>query len=98
MDYIVYMAYDLHGQWDYGTKDVDPGCPKGNCLRHQVNATEVEYSLAMITKAGVPAHQVVMGMPLYGRSFKMTEADCVFPECTYVGPKSGALPGRCTQT
>ncbi|PYH81652.1 hypothetical protein BO82DRAFT_383487 [Aspergillus uvarum CBS 121591] len=28
----------------------------------------------------------------------MTTANCTGPECTYVGPDSGATPGRCTQT
>lgn len=98
VDYIVYMTYDLHGQWDYGNKYVDPGCPGGNCLRHQVNETEVGYSLAMITKAGVPAHKVLVGMALYGRSFKMTKPGCSSSNCTYVGPDSAAEPGRCTNT
>lgn len=33
LDYIVYMTYDLHGQWDYGSKWAQPGCPTGDCLR-----------------------------------------------------------------
>jgi GH18 family chitinase len=34
VDYIVFMTYDLHGQWDYDNKWTDPGCPtRGNCLR-----------------------------------------------------------------
>lgn len=23
VDYIIYMTYDLHGQWDYGNKNVE---------------------------------------------------------------------------
>jgi hypothetical protein len=30
LDYIVYMTYDLHGQWDYGNKWTSPGCETGN--------------------------------------------------------------------
>lgn len=37
VDYIIYMTYDLHGQWDYGNAFSDPGCPDGNCLRSHVN-------------------------------------------------------------
>ena len=33
VDYIVFMTYDLHGQWDYGNEWTNPGCPTGNCLR-----------------------------------------------------------------
>lgn len=98
VDYIVYMTYDLHGQWDYGNKYVDPGCPGGNCLRHQVNETEVKDALAMITKAGVPASRIVVGMAMYGRSFKMTKPGCFSANCIYAGPQSAAAPGRCTNT
>jgi GH18 family chitinase len=33
LDYIVYMTYDLHGQWDAGNQYSIDGCPAGNCLR-----------------------------------------------------------------
>jgi hypothetical protein len=43
IDYVVYMTYDLHGQWDYANQWAVPGCPAGNCLRSHVNITETEY-------------------------------------------------------
>lgn len=92
------MTYDLHGQWDYGNAYSDIGCPKGNCLRSDVNSTETHTSLSMITKAGVPSNKIVVGVTSYGRSFQMTESGCTGPMCTYTGPDSGATPGRCTQT
>lgn len=33
LDYIVYMTYDLHGQWDVDNQWAMEGCPLGNCLR-----------------------------------------------------------------
>ncbi len=54
VDYIVYMTYDLHGQWDAHNQYTQEGCDTGNCLRSQVNLTETTQALAMITKAGVP--------------------------------------------
>ncbi|KAJ5097120.1 hypothetical protein N7456_007841 [Penicillium angulare] len=98
VDYIVYMTYDLHGQWDYGNAYVDPGCDGGNCLRSHVNLTETINSLSMITKAGVSNTQVVVGVSSYGRSFEMTTEGCWTDMCTYTGPDSGATPGQCTQT
>ncbi|KAL2834835.1 hypothetical protein BJY01DRAFT_259367 [Aspergillus pseudoustus] len=98
VDYIVYMTYDLHGQWDYNNSYTDPGCPAGNCLRSHVNLTETINSLSMITKTGVSNTQLVVGVASYGRSFKMTTAGCWTEMCTYTGPDSGARAGECTET
>ena len=58
------------------------------------------YSLAMITKAGVPSKKVFVGVSSYGRSFKMADAGCRGPECKFLGErnKSPAAPGECTET
>ncbi|RBQ72278.1 hypothetical protein FVER14953_07589 [Fusarium verticillioides] len=98
VDYIVYMTYDLHGQWDYESAWASDGCPKGSCLRSHVNLTETENSLAMVTKAGVEARKLVVGVSSYGRSFKMSSARCKGPTCSFTGPKSGAAKGKCTDT
>lgn len=98
VDYIVFMTYDLHGQWDYGSKWSNPGCDTGNCLRSHINGTETINALSMITKAGVPASKIVTGIASYGRSFQMTTAGCTGPMCTFTGPDSGAHPGLCTST
>jgi GH18 family chitinase len=29
LDYIVFMTYDLHWQWDYGSPNSQDGCPNG---------------------------------------------------------------------
>ncbi|KAH7014604.1 chitinase [Microdochium trichocladiopsis] len=102
VDYIVYMTYDLHGQWDAGSKWASPGCPQGSCLRSQVNITETNYALALITKAGVPSSKVIVGVTSYGRSFRMADPSCRGPQCLFVGHAgedgSQATPGRCTAT
>lgn len=98
VDYIVYMTYDLHGQWDYDNKHASEGCASGDCLRSHVNLTETRNALSMITKAGVPSKKVIVGVSSYGRSFKMTEAGCTGPMCKYEGPESAATPGKCTDT
>ncbi|KAI0902967.1 class V chitinase Chi100 [Ustulina deusta] len=103
VDYLVYLTYDLHGQWDYSNKYADPGCVSfdqglGNCLRSHVNLTETINALSMITKAGVPSNIIAVGVSSYGRSFQMTTAGCWTEQCTYTGPDSGAYPGLCTTT
>lgn len=58
------------------------------------------YSLAMVTKAGVPANKIMVGVSSYGRSFKMAKSDCKGPTCTFLGErnKSPAMAGECTKT
>ena len=48
IDYIVFMTYDLHGQWDAGNANAQDGCPSGSCLRSDVNLTETVTALAMV--------------------------------------------------
>ncbi|TLD19635.1 hypothetical protein PspLS_09441 [Pyricularia sp. CBS 133598] len=100
LDYIVYMTYDLHGQWDAGNKWATPGCPTGNCLRSHVNRTQTMNTLTMITKAGVPSNKVLVGVSSYGRSFQMVDPSCTGPNCFYTGDRlnSNARKGRCTGT
>ncbi|KAL2818187.1 glycoside hydrolase superfamily [Aspergillus cavernicola] len=86
LDYIVYMTYDLHGQWDYASHLAQDWCGTGNCLRSHV------------TKAGVPRNIIAVGVASYGRAFGMSEAGCTWPECTFKGPTSAATPGMCTMT
>ena len=54
----------------------------------------------MVTKAGVPANKVMVGVSSYGRSFKMAKADCRGPDCTFLGTRNNsmALAGECTRT
>lgn len=95
VDYIIFMTYDLQGIWDLNNSNAESGCPAGNCLRSDVNLTETLYSLSMITKAGVPANQVMVGVTSYGRSFLMATEGCYGPMCTYT---EAGLAGDCTQT
>jgi GH18 family chitinase len=100
LDYIIYMTYDLHGQWDYGNKWTSPGCLGGNCLRSHVNETETKDALSMITKAGAASNKVVVGVASYGRSFKMAQSGCDSESCEFTGSarQSNAYKGRCTDT
>lgn len=98
LTYIIYMTYDLHGQWDYGNTFSQEGCASGNCLRSHVNLTETNYALAMITKAGVHSSKVAVGISSYGRSFGMTQSGCTGSMCPYGGPDSTAAAGDCTGT
>ena len=49
VDYIVFMTYDLHGQWDANNQFSQEGCSTGMCLRSHVNLTETKTALAMVS-------------------------------------------------
>ncbi|KAI9929298.1 hypothetical protein MW887_000765 [Aspergillus wentii] len=100
LSYFIYMTYDLHGQWDYGNSYANPGCKAANCLRSHVNKTETEGTLAMITKAGVPASKILVGISSYGRGFGMKNATCTGPMCKFTGSFSNSTAeiGECTDT
>ncbi|KAM0276289.1 hypothetical protein ACHAQH_006919 [Verticillium albo-atrum] len=100
VDYIIYMTYDLHGQWDVGNKWASDGCPGANCLRSHVNLTLTQGALSMVTKAGVPSNKIMVGVSSYGRGFKMAEKSCEGPSCFFLGGRnqSPAKPGVCTGT
>jgi hypothetical protein len=85
---------------DVDNENVSPGCKGGNCLRSHVNITETTTSLSMITKAGVAANKVLVGITSYGRSFRMSSSSCTGPLCTFTGARnqSNAYKGRCTDT
>jgi chitinase len=54
----------------------------------------------MVTKAGVPAYKIFVGVASYGRSFRMADKSCVTENCKFTGSAtaSDAEPGTCTGT
>jgi len=71
---------------------LSPGCPEGSCLRSHINRTETEQAFSMITKAGVPSRKIMVGLPLYGRSFQMAQAGCYTEMCKVaISPGTGCV-------
>ncbi|KAI8585352.1 hypothetical protein BDZ88DRAFT_433109 [Geranomyces variabilis] len=100
LDYIVYMTYDLHGLWDYSIPSV------GGQIRPHNNMTEIENSLVMIQKAGVPSNKLLLGIGFYGRSFRQVDPNCWEPGiCNFQDPGgivddnyvNTPTPGTCTR-
>jgi GH18 family chitinase len=49
IDYIVYMTYDLHGQWDYGNPNSFDKCDSGKCIRsHGKKKSSLKRGLKLI--------------------------------------------------
>ncbi|KAJ3036064.1 hypothetical protein HDV00_003111 [Rhizophlyctis rosea] len=101
LDYIVFMTYDLHGNWDAGIPSI------GGHLNAHNNMTEIMESITLMEKAGVKSNKILMGIGFYGRSFKMADANCYEPGCMFADPGAlvpyptdnyqyTATPGPCT--
>ncbi len=77
VDWINIMTYDFHGGWDAMTGlnapmvNVDPNA--GAAKWSIAGATDV-YLTGLNGKGGVPASQLVLGVPFYGRGWNNVEA------------------------
>lgn len=86
IDFFNVMAYDLHGVWDY------PPVTGAHSDIAGVNLA-IDYILA-----DVPASQVVMGMPAYGRSYTMSNETCVDLGCEFDILSNETAIGGCLDT
>ncbi|KAJ6783291.1 hypothetical protein PWT90_02198 [Aphanocladium album] len=71
LDYINLMAYDFAGSWsNYTTHNANLYANPQN-----PNATpfNTEDAVKAYVSEGIPANKIVLGMPIYGRSFQQTE-------------------------
>lgn len=68
VDLIFLMAYDLHGPWDrYADFNAPLYAPSGFSPQYSASVSD---SLRAWLNAGVPAGQLVLGMPLYGYCYQ----------------------------
>ncbi|KAJ8920078.1 hypothetical protein NQ315_011732 [Exocentrus adspersus] len=68
LDWVAVMTYDFHGQWDKQTGHVAP------LFYHpedEVAFFNSNFSINYWISEGVPRRKIVMGMPLYGQSFRL---------------------------
>ncbi|CAG2169598.1 unnamed protein product, partial [Oppiella nova] len=69
-DFINLMTYDFNGGWDSRTAHNAPLYPWANANEQDTQFT-VSYAVDYWLGLGVDANKLVMGLPLYGRSFKL---------------------------
>lgn len=72
LDWISVMTYDYHGQWDKKTGHVAPlyELPDDDFPYFNANFT-MHYWM----KKGAPSRKLVMGMPMYGQAFSLSNAN-----------------------
>lgn len=70
LDLIHIMAYDYHGTWD---RVVGANAPlKGS---DSSDVLSVEFSVDYMLSQGVSPYKMVLGLPMYGRTFLLTNPD-----------------------
>ncbi|XP_055372239.1 probable chitinase 10 [Condylostylus longicornis] len=69
-DWIAVMTYDYHGQWDKKTGHVAPLFYHPDDDYDYFNAN---FSINYWIEKGAPSRTIVMGMPLYGQSFTISD-------------------------
>lgn len=69
VDWINLMTYDYHGDWEKASNHQAPlfADPEES---NKANAkSNIDYTVHTYLKAGVPSNKLVLGIPLYGRSW-----------------------------
>ncbi|KAJ5098775.1 hypothetical protein N7532_005776 [Penicillium argentinense] len=93
VDWFNLMSYDMHGVWDKYSRNIGP------YIAPHTNITEIDLGLDLLWRAGIDPHKVVMGLGLYGRSFKLADTSCNVPNgiCEFIYENGvGADPGGCS--
>ncbi|KAH9932466.1 chitinase [Fomitopsis serialis] len=75
LDWVNVMNYDVHGSWD---STVGPNAPLNDTCANSTTAVGSAVSaLAAWSAAGMPAHQIVLGVAGYGHSYAVEPSAAV---------------------
>eukprot|EP00093_Oithona_nana_P014013 14013.XXX_692283_694942_1 [CDS] Oithona nana genome sequencing. len=72
LDYINVMTYDFHGQWENRVGHNSPLFPLNSASEFQEKLT-VDYSAKEWVRQGAPLEKLIVGMPVYGRTFQLAD-------------------------
>lgn len=89
VDFMGFMAYDLHGPWDTDVKAL------GSKVRPQTDATEIDKDLQPLWFDRVDPAEINMGLAYYGRTYKLSDPSCGVIGCGFAGPGDA---GPCTNS
>jgi len=72
LDFINVMTYDFHGQWEKEVGHNSPLYPLNSATGFQKRLT-VEFSAKEWVRQGAPKEKLIIGMPVYGRTFTLSD-------------------------
>ena len=72
LDWIGVMTYDYHGHWDKKTGHIAPLYAHSKAEDRLYNAN---FSINYWVQLGADASKIIMGVPLYGQSFNLANAN-----------------------
>ena len=70
LDELNLMTYDFHGSWDKKTGHNAPMFP---CEGDDIDFFNVDSAVKYWIAAGFPPRKIMLGLPIYGRSFKLDD-------------------------
>jgi chitinase len=82
VDWLNFMAYDLHGSWE-----------KPTIAEPHTNLSDIQQSLQLVWNAGVSPEKVILGLADYGKTYTLSGGSCTNPGCAATGP---GLAGPCS--
>ncbi|CAG5136776.1 unnamed protein product, partial [Candidula unifasciata] len=73
VDFFNLMSYDLHGSWSPVIGHHSPLFGGDKWFDSKTDATNVEKTVDLYTEMGAQPEKIVLGLPLYGKTFKLCE-------------------------
>jgi len=91
LDILNLMTYDFHGSWE---KQTGHNAPMYECEGDAIPFFNVDSAVNHWIKSGFPARKIVLGLPIYGRSFTLKD-----PKQNGIGAptRDGGIAGKWTR-
>ena len=94
LDLMVVSSYDYHGNWDGRTGHVAPLYANSWTRSEAVN-NNVNYTISHLIQAGADRKKLIVGIPLYGQTFTLSDKE---DNRMYASTKGPGMAGHFTRT
>ncbi|XP_071132083.1 probable chitinase 10 isoform X1 [Mytilus edulis] len=93
LDFINLMAYDLHGSWEIFLGHNSPLYARSDESTEQKTLNQ-DYAINLWLNGGTPKEKLILGLGLYGRSFKMGSSSHALGSPASGGGAAGRYTGE----